>query len=243
MTASYILFNDFFTPARFSASSAAGEDFLNSQSVGELLRLNAGTGDVDFSLGAGQGNTGSGSNYLFGESLFGLINVGDTGLRVILFRDNVERLVNFAAGNGINRPNTNVSFNRVRLSRANAAEVTVGGLFIGERHEVECFYPRNWRSPIVQPTRADVRLSNNGLPMSRYVVREPFETTLPIRHHSNPESLRTILRRMQREPFLWQWKAGAPVLYCWSEGEAEWRYSSPNRLDCDIRIRGVWEYA
>ena len=115
-------------------------------------------------------------------------------------------------------------------------------LMIGTKFRLEVFYPTGWSPPMLHPTRDDIQLSNNAHPVGRYVIQYPFETTIPFRFRSNPEELNGILKRMQRGSFLWQWRDGAPWMFCWSKRVPMWKFISPGIYDLDVDLEGYFEF-
>ena len=117
-------------------------------------------------------------------------------------------------------------------------------VFIGNVHSKECFYPVGFTPPIFQPTEDDIYLSDNSLPIGRYAKAKPFEADIPFIFEDDPDSLTPLIKKMQTQAFLWQWKPGAPVVYCWASEEIRpWRHRSPTLLDLRVRIRGYFDYS
>ncbi len=181
----------------------------------------------------------------------GLVNIGETGFSVGYSGD---APIECPCGNAI-VPRAIAAFvnGLFHIGIDRTTDSSLGLLYVGNYKQIECFYPRGWRPPIVQPVRDDIRFSNNGFPVSRYTVREPFETTIPVRHFDVDGNdgnalveLKALLRRMQREPFLFQWsidRPADPVLWGWAERVHNFRYSSPRRIDCDIVLKGYFSYS
>ena len=115
-------------------------------------------------------------------------------------------------------------------------------IYLGNLQKVECFYPTGWMPPMIHPVEDDILLSENSLPIGKYITQRPFETEIPFSFVGEPENLNPLIKQMQKDTFLWRWKEDAPLLYCVATGVPQWKYIAPNTLDLRIKIMGYFEY-